>query len=118
MGIFQTPGSNSHYGVFAAGRQSTFAATGADQATAATLKNVLNIVSGATGTNGVILPKAKVLGRNMMIYSSAATNALLIYPPVGGTINNGALNTAFSATARVPFQVISVSADGLNWILK
>lgn len=118
MGMFQTRGSNARYGVLEANVQGNQVAAGANQATAASLTGVVTIVSGATGTNGVILPKAKVQGRSLVIYSSAATNALLIYPPVGGTINNGALNASFSATARTPILLWSVGNDGLTWIAK
>jgi hypothetical protein len=116
MGMFHTLGSNSRDGVLSAVRQGTRAAAGSSQATGASLPNVVSIITGATGTNGVTLPKAKMMGRVLTIYSSAATNALLIWPPVGGSINNGTTDASFSATARTRYDFMCVSNDGLQWI--
>lgn len=117
---FFTLGAAAREGVLSTARQGAVAAAGADQATATTLPQgtVVTTVTGASGANGVVLNKAKVQGRSLVVYSSAATNALLIYPPVGGTINNGTANAAFSATARTPIYLISLGNDGLTWIAK
>lgn len=120
MGIFQTVGSNARYGVLDAGSQRTVAAAGVSQTDATVLRDsdAVIVVTGASSSNGVVIPKAKVLGRQHLIYSSAATNALLIYPPVGGTINTGSTNASFSATARTPYYFTCTSGDGLTWIAK
>lgn len=78
----------------------TVAAAGTNQGTAASLANCSNVVTGASGANGVILPTPKAAGQRVSVYSSAATNALLVYPPSGGTINDGTQDAALSVTAR------------------
>jgi len=118
MGRYLTDGTAESLGILALARQKTFAAAGSAQTDATLVGHPLNLVTGASGTNGVVLTKAKVPGRTVEIYSSAATNALLVYPPVGGTINNGSTNASFSATARTPFIFTCTSADGLTWIAK
>lgn len=104
MGMFQTTGSNERYGVIEGSRQKAAAAAGSGQSDATLIGANLTIVSGASGTNGVILRKGK--GSNGtyagVIYSSAATNALLVYPPTGGTINGGSANASVSVAARKP----------------
>lgn len=101
MGMFQTPGSNERFGVLETSRQRSVAASGSSQTDAALIGANVSLVSGASGTNGVVLRKGKAQYTGM-IYSSAATNALLVYPPAGGTINNGSVNSPFSVTARKP----------------
>lgn len=114
MGMFQTTGSNTRFGVLESSVQRTIAAAGAAQATATLLAPNVNIVTGATGANGVILPRAKNTPYTAMVYSSAATNALLVYPPVGGTINNAGLNAALSLPARKP--VILTSINNIDFV--
>lgn len=118
MGMYVTIGSLEREGILVTARQGTIAAAGSSQTDAATGGGNVTVVTGASGTNGVIIGKPKVMGRQRIYYSSAATNALLIYPPVGGTINNGSTNAAFSATARTPVYLTSITADGLTWIAK
>ena len=101
MGMFQTTGSNERYGIIEGSRQRTIAAAGSSQTDATLIGANVTIVSGASGTNGVILRKGKNLYSGV-IYPSAATNALLVYPPSGGTINGGSANASFSVTARKP----------------
>lgn len=79
----------------------TIAAAGTTQTTgtAVTTQGQLVNVTAASGTNGVTLPVSQA-GTEFLIYSSAATNALLVYPPLTGAINNGTVNTSLSVTAR------------------
>jgi hypothetical protein len=91
------------------GVPSTVAAAGTTQGTAALIGSSLVTVTGASGTNGVILP-AGMPGDTVTIYSSAATNALLVYPPVGGAINAAATNAAYSLTAQTAHQFKCFSA--------
>ena len=101
MGMFQTIGSNERYGVIEGARQRTVAAAGSGQSDAALIGANVSIVTGATGSNGVVLRKAKSNYAGV-IYSSAATNALLVYPPSGGTINGGSTDASVSLTAKKP----------------
>lgn len=116
MGMFLTDGSAERIGILTAGRQATIAAAGSGQTDATTAGGSVSIVTAASGANGVIVAKAKIIGRQRVIYSSAATNALLVYPPVGGTINNGTINAALSLPARKPVYMIAIDNTGLNWI--
>lgn len=111
MGMFQTTGSNERLAVLEGTRQRTIAAAGSAQADAALIGANITVVTAASGTNGVVLRKAKSGNPYTgMVYSSAATNALLVYPPVGGTINNGTANAALSVAARKPIFFVAVSA--------
>lgn len=117
MGIFQTRGSNERFGVIESSVQRTVAATGSAQTDAALIGANVSVVTGASGSNGVVLRKGKGTPYAGVIYSSAATNALLVYPPVGGTINNGSLNAAVSVAARKPAIFWMVAGSGLDFIV-
>jgi hypothetical protein len=95
------------------GVPSTVAAAGTTQGTAALIGSSLVTVTGASGSNGVILP-AGMPGDTVTIYSSAATNALLVYPPVGAAINAAATNAAYSLTAQTSHQFKCFSAT--SWL--
>lgn len=88
-------------------------ATGSSQATGTAVPEPgsIIVVSAASGTNGVTLP-IQPAGTEFAIISSAATNALLLYPPLGGAINFGTVNAAASVGARKLAQLISI--DGLG----
>lgn len=81
------------------GQPSTLAAAGTNQGTAAAITSSIVTVTGASGSNGVILPSA-MPGDEVTVYSSAATNALLVYPPSGAAINAASANAAYSQTAQ------------------
>lgn len=115
MGMYQTIGSIERTGTIEAARQRTVAAAGSAQADAALIGANVSVVTGASGTNGVRLRPGKGLNYAGVVYSSAATNALLVYPPVGGTINNGSTNAAISVAARKP--AIFWSVDNLNFVI-
>ena len=90
------------------------AAAGSSQSDAAALTGgVLNVVSAADGTKGVILPAASA-GDIVRVYSSAATNALKVYAQTGGAINAGSANAALSLTAQKP--AVFECRDGTNWL--
>jgi hypothetical protein len=94
------------------------AAAGTTQATAAVLPTGGGVypVSGASGTNGVIIaPSDAVVGRQILITNPVA-QALLIYPPnVGGngTINAGAANAAYSTASAKGALLTCLSVSGL-----
>jgi hypothetical protein len=69
-------------------------ATGATQATALPLVDDVNRITTTALSTGVIVP-AMQAGDNVCIANHGA-NALLVYPPLGGTIGNGATNAGVS----------------------
>lgn len=84
-------------------------AAGSTQATALAITASANIFGTVASGTGAILTQtaaARVLVRN------GGANALLVYAPVGGTMNgtsNGSLSIATTKNAMF------VSADGVNW---
>jgi len=75
-------------------------AAGTTQANAAILPaDICKFTTVAAGS-GCILPACNT-GDAGSIYNGGA-NALLIYPPVGGQINNLAVNTAYSLATATP----------------
>lgn len=74
-------------------------AAGTNLATAAALSDGINVVGGADGTKGVKLPSA-VAGTTITVYSSVATNGLVVYANTGDTINGSA----------------SVTMEGQTWL--
>ena len=78
---------------------SAVTAAGTNLATAAALSNGINVVGGADGTKGVKLPTA-VAGTTIMVYSSVATNGLVVYANTSDTINGSA----------------SVTMEGQTWL--
>jgi hypothetical protein len=75
-------------------------------------------VTGADGTKGVVLPSGCDAGHTVIVYSSAATNALKIYSASGGKINNGSADAAFSATARKPvlLKLLDATSGANAWV--
>lgn len=97
------------------GNFQTVAAAGTSQATGAAIRASNVTVTSASGTNAVVLPNADI-GDSILLYSSAATNALLVFPPSGGNINAAAANASFSAAAQTPYYFTKVSAT--QWLAK
>jgi len=89
------------------------AAAGSDQSDAAALHNVMNVVSGADGTVGVILPGPGVSGREVRVYNAGTASALKVYPPSGGTINGGTEDAAISVAPST--LALLTCMDGTNW---
>jgi hypothetical protein len=75
-------------------------ATGTTQATALQLGADINVCSTVAASTGVILqpmnPGDEVIVRN------GGANALLVYPPVGGTINALSANAGYSVATATP----------------
>jgi hypothetical protein len=58
-----------------------------------------SVFTSVSAGQGAILPATGVsVGEEYMV-SNHGANALLIYPPVGGTVGGGALNAAYSLAA-------------------
>lgn len=91
------------------------AATGNSQGTAAALSFVVNNVTAADGTKGVILPSnpGTTCSRFVVVYNSVATNGLPVYPPSSGTINGGTANAAVTIEGKT--LALFMSTDGTNW---
>jgi hypothetical protein len=92
----------------AAGAQLVFSsvaavsAAGSSQGTAAALTGANNVVSGASGSNGVILPTPTAVGQEVSVINVNGTNAVKVYADnggTGGTVNGGAGNAAASLAA-------------------
>jgi len=88
-------------------------AAGSTQANAALLTGIVNNVTGADGTKGVILPAPRVPGQSVWVYSVESGELLLVYPHPGGRINHGNLNAPVSQAERVLVQYIAT--DLTNW---
>lgn len=69
-------------------------ATGTTQATALQLQADVNRFTTVAASSGAILP-AMNPGDSCVVFNGGA-NALLVYPPVGGTINALAANAGYS----------------------
>lgn len=108
---FQTMGMNIRYGMLDASNVKALAAAGSNQAGAAAIKSSVVRVSGASGTNGVRLPKPNK-PMQVAVYSSVSANGLLVYPHTGGTINDGTANAAVTIEGRTPALFIY---DGTTW---
>lgn len=99
------------------GINTALAAAGTTQITAASMTADFAIVTGASGTNGVILP-AGMPGDLQTIFNSSAST-LLVYPPLGAAIavpgtGLGAVNAAFS---HLTFKVVTyVCISGTQWL--
>ena len=92
----------------------TVAAAGTNQGTAAVLGDIVTTVTGADGSNGVILPVPVFLLQELTVYSSTATNGLNVYPHVGGDINDGGINSAIVIEGKTMATFINL--DGTTWM--
>lgn len=87
-------------------------AAGSAQGDAAQLIEGFNVVTGADGTKGVILPTAVAGGE--VIVKGVTAGVLKIYPATGGTINALSANAAISlASGAIP--VILVASSATQW---
>ena len=87
-------------------------AAGSSQSDAAQLYHGFNVVTGADGTKGVILPTA-VPG--MIVYLKGVTNAVLkVYGKTGASINGGSANAALSLTTGL-MPSIFIASSTTQW---
>ncbi len=87
-------------------------AAGSAQGDAAALVEGFNVVTGADGTKGVILPTAAA---GMIVYTKGVTAAVLkVYPATGGTINALSANGAISLTTGV-MPSIFIASSATQW---
>jgi hypothetical protein len=95
-------------------QQYTALSTTSGQANATTLIGDINVITVALGGAGyAILPSDAVVGDtiNVTNYSGQTVN---IYPPVGGFVNNGAVNVAFALIAGSTVQ-LTCGSTALTW---
>jgi hypothetical protein len=92
---------------------SRLSAAGTTQATAyaMSLDDVQIFATVGAGT-GAVLPATLSAGDQMTV-ANFGTNALSLYPPVGGTIANGAANAAVSVPANKTALVTCI--DGMSF---
>lgn len=73
-------------------------AAGTTQATATALPADINYCTTVGANSGVIIPPSNP-GDSGVVRNGQAVNALSLYPPVGGTINELSQNAAYSVAA-------------------
>lgn len=88
-------------------------ATGTTQATALALAKDNNFVGTTALNTGVILQANLHAGDEIYVFNGGA-NPLLVYPPVGGTINGGAANADVSLPS-LKGASFRVASDGLTF---
>ncbi len=94
------------------------AAQGSTDATTSLISGKFTQITGSNGSTAIscILPSGQT-GDVYLLYPTAASNAVTVFPPLGGSINNGTVSTgSFSMTAQTPYLAICVSA--LVWLVK
>lgn len=100
----------------------TLTALGTTQLNALLLSKTTNnvVTVGGSGT-GVILPPGTGLGDQLQagdwvrMVNYVSGNAILVYPPFGGKIQNGTLNASFSVAALKTATFTCI--DGLNFFV-
>ena len=81
------------------------------QATAYAITADITVFSTVASTGAAILPAGGAA--DILVMNNQATNALIVFPPVGGTINGGSANASYSQAVSKCARY--VTADGLNW---
>jgi hypothetical protein len=91
------------------------AGAGTAQSGATPLTGTINQVTTASGQTAVLLPSTQPLGTSVNVYVSTAT-AALVFPPSGGSINEGAANASFSVAQSRLASFVRVSAT--KWLVQ
>lgn len=86
-------------------------ASNTTQATATAITADVTVFSTVASTGAAILPAGG--SADILVMNGQATNALVVFPPVGGTINGGSANASYSQAVSKCARY--VTADGLNW---
>lgn len=120
MGLLaETAASGDDYALVEINRQypaligvASVTAAGSTQSDAGQLYHGFNVVTGADGTKGVILPTA-VPG--MIVYLKGVTSAVLkVYGKTGASINGGSANAALSLTTGL-MPSIFIASSTTQW---
>lgn len=77
-------------------------ATTGGQSTAALIPADVSRFTTVPASSGCIIPPLNP-GDNIVVINAQATNALLLFPPVGGFINALAQNAAYSIAVATPY---------------
>lgn len=85
-------------------------AAGATQATATAITTAVTTFTTVGAGQGAILPTSADIGDVFEVSNQQATNALLIYPQLGGAVNTAATNAGFSVAATKTALFRKVSA--------
>ncbi len=91
------------------GVTSGLTATGTTQADALLISTTNTQYSTVASGTGAILPSVANQGDTYRVFNNGA-NALLVYPPTGGAINNGATNAGFSVAANKSAQFVMLTS--------
>src|ERR1700738_760007 len=89
--------ADARYAAVMTGVPQALAVGGVTQALAAPVVATTSLVSGANGTAAVVLSLDKP-GRGFGLVNQSAS-ILIVFPPVGGSINGGTVNAGFSLPA-------------------
>jgi hypothetical protein len=81
------------------------------QSTATAITADISVFTTVASTGAVILPTGGAA--DILIMNGQATNALIVFPPIGGTINNGSANASYSQAVSKCARY--VTADGVAW---
>jgi hypothetical protein len=81
------------------------------QATATAITADITVFTTVASTGAVILPAGGAA--DILIMNGQATNALIVFPPIGGTINGGSANASYSQAVSKCARY--VTADGMAW---
>lgn len=94
----------------------TQTATGSSsQANSFAIADDITVFTTAASNSGARLPLASNPG-DQFIISNLDANTMLIYPPTGGALNNGTINTG-SVSVTTHKSAICTSIDGTNYIV-
>lgn len=91
-------------------------ATGATQGTAYPLAAVRTRFGTVAASTGALLP-TEAPGAEYTVTNFGA-NSLTVYPPVGGSVDNGATNSGVAVAANATKLFICMDSAGLGWVSK
>jgi len=83
-------------------------AAGTTQGTALAITDDINVVTTTALNSGVVLSANLTIGDTVLV-SNFGANALSVYPPTGGKIDNGSANAAKSVAANTTLQFICIN---------
>jgi hypothetical protein len=91
---------------------SAVAAAGSTVSDAAQLAAGFNVVSGANGTKGVVLPPTPTAGTVVIVKSTVSGQALKVWPDSAATINAISSNASISLTLT---SAIFIASSSTQW---